>query len=288
MKTINIEKYRELIDFEELEFLAWEAIFHQWDIDDKIYIIDKWRISIEQFLWLNREKNRKIAVIWPWAIFWEKALYSPHEEKKSSAIALSDVSLLSINRENFKQKTSSQKNSDKVLSSFLWEVITQSNDRLNSVNQELWYIFEFTSFLSRIHKIKTDTLSKIIKEIMSLIFCDYIVFLKKHHIIEDTYITKYDTRDNKFLWEVFEKKSGLLPIDEVYERLEINQNENIMVNKISIWDDELWYLICSRVEQKWWDHEKKIMKSFAMSLTWIVQKLDIKEDQKNKDMLDNI
>lgn len=288
MKIVNIEKYKELIAFEELEFLAWEAVFHQWDIDDKIYIIEKWSISIEQFLWLNWEKNRKIAVIWPWAIFWEKALYSPHEKKNSSAIAISDTTLLAINKEDFEEKTKNQEDFDRVLSRFLWEVITQSNDRLNAVNQELWYIFEFTSFLSRIHKIKPDTLSKIIKEIMSLIFSDYIVFLKKHHIIENTYVTKYDTRNNDFIWEVFEKKSWLLPINEVYNKLKIDEKENIMVNKISIWDDELWYLICSRIEEKWSDHEKKIMKSFAMSLTWIVQKLDIKEDQKNKDMLENL
>jgi hypothetical protein len=165
----------------------------------------------------------------------------------------------------------------------LKEIIGKWNERLNNLNEELTYVFEFNDKLKDLSELDNSSLQNLFWEINKMIPSDYIIFLKRHEVVKGTYVCKYDSRKwNKIPNIIIEKEDNVLDLKKAFYELDIKEEDSIVINKITIWEDDLWYMICWRERRSYSDNQKKILKSFTPWIASIIKELDIKKEEKDR------
>lgn len=275
-----LQDLRNIDFFEEVNVPTWEYIIEEWKIDDNVYVILDWKFSILKHIpW---KWNKILNYVWIWDILWEQALNNPKQIKKVWVRALYNSKILKIKSKDIPEFT--EKYTD-LWMKLLYEIINLWNKRLSNLNLENSYIIEFSSFINSISEINKDIIWKISDKINEFISSDYTVFIKNHQVLKWTYVSKFDSRLN---WKVpntiIEKDWVFLNLDKAFRDLNIDENHKIVINKISIWDEELGYIFYVRKNDIFLEYEKNILKNFSSYLPSIIKDLEIKEENKSIDL----
>jgi hypothetical protein len=94
---------------------------------------------------------------------------------------------------------------------------------------------------------------------------------------------KYDSRKPwKMLDLIFERRWYFLDLDELYEKVNIPKEDQIIINKISIWEEVYGFLIIWRENNIFLDSDKKMIYGISNSLAWVVKKYILDKENKSK------
>ena len=96
---LNIEFLENSWFFQIKTLEAWEILFDEWDIDNNLYIIKEWELSIEKYTTTDRTETKILAKLWNSEIFWEWSLWDS-APKQVRIKATKKTTLLEIEAKN--------------------------------------------------------------------------------------------------------------------------------------------------------------------------------------------
>lgn len=270
--------------FEELHTNPWDFLIEEWSIDSNIYIILEGNFSVEKYIDLEKSRTKQIAMLWVWSIIWEQSLNNPEMTKRIGIKSISEWKVLKL--DTVKDILNFNIKYPELSLKLFFEIIKATNERLNNVNEELTYVFELNNYIKTISDFGNEAIKNVIDKIWTMIHSDYAIFLKQHHVLKETYVNKYDSRTPERIPNiVIEKENWILNLFEAFKEMNIDEADELIINKVNIWRDDLGYLICARKENRYTENEKKILKSFATSIASLIKELEIREDTKNMNLL---
>ena len=82
--------------FKEVILEKWEVLFKEWEIDNNIYIIVLWELSVEKYTTKQKDETKILAYLKKDDIFWEAALNS-NLPKQVNIVSQTKTHLISIN-----------------------------------------------------------------------------------------------------------------------------------------------------------------------------------------------
>jgi len=280
-----ISKLKENGYFKRRVLNPWDTLIKEGEVDSNIYIVIDWSLSINKIINHKTRKTNTLALVWKFSILWEQSINNPLWAKRNTIKAEKTTEVIYIDCK--KDFSLFNKDFPDFSMTLMSEIIKVSNERLNNLNEEMAYVFEFNNFIKSVVWWNIDDFRKVLHKIDTIIPSNYIIFLKKHHILDDTFVCKYDTRyKDKTPNIVIEKENWIINLFEAFNELGISDREELSINKINIWDEEMWYILCWRDKwSKYTENEKKILKSFATSISSLVKQMDIAEDTRNRILL---
>lgn len=277
LKNINI--FEKSPFFEKQILRKWEYLMQEWDLDNNLYIVKNWVLSVEKNI--SNWKKQQLAIIKTWEFVWEWWFDNSNTPKNVDIIALNKTELLKIDlKEWFKKFIEELPN---IWFEILKYIIVETNKRLLEVNRLFTSSSEMEQTINSIKNIDWKTIFWLIDKIKNIIDSDYILYFEKHRVMQNILTLKYDSRmPNKMLDVVFERSWYFLDLDELYQKASIWKNDQIIISKISIWEEVYWFLILWREKRifSWWD--KRIISWISNSLAWIVKKFIQDKEDRNK------
>lgn len=278
----NIDKLLSTWLFKEKTLKKWEALFNIWDIDNNLYYIKNWVLSV-WIKWIT-ENNKEIAILEKGNITWEWSLFNP-KAKKASITAKSDSKLLYMNIE---------KDMDTffIQNPILWKelliyLLSIEHDRINNLNFHISANYEINSLIRDIWEINKKSIYKVIDWFKEIIKADRILYLEKNENITDIIKLSYDTN---FEWrtqidKIYDKENekNIINLREIYESNNINESkENIYINDISIWNFILWYFILIRNDKPFSDNDQKVISWITNSFWGLIKQYKNQQEDKNR------
>ncbi len=272
--------------FKKISIKTWDVLFNEWDKDNNLYIIISWKISIEKNIIQNdKTRRRKLSTLLIFDIIWESSTNWNERNKQVNAIAISNTILLKIGCQ------------EKIKEFFLkfpleWikllkHIIFISNKRLLKINREITTNYEINKNISEIKNINFESIFEIIEKMKELMLCTYILLFEKSPSFKDYYILRYDTR---LKWKI---QDNIIEIKEWDSEIKILKSSDInldifnLINKLKIWNDELWFIVVWRKNNIFNESEKNILISMSNSLSWIIRQKSIIQEEKNKNFMKN-
>jgi len=269
----NIEKLQKIPYFKEKTLKRWELLFDEWDIDNNIYFIISWKLSIEK--WTTKEKitKKQIAVI-KWGDFlWEWAL-KESKQKEVSILALEETRLLYIDAKN--DFLEFIKENPELSKDILVEIISIINKRTLDANKYITSVYEINKSINNIEKINYLEIFKILDKINIILNWDYILYLEVNPI-DNTYLTlKYDSRKSWKMQNILVKKWHY-KLEDIW----IKKDEKIIVKEIKIANEHLCNIIVGKKEN-FSQNEKRIFLALINSMSWILKQRKILAEERDK------
>lgn len=264
--------------FKKISLISWDILFDEWDINDNLYIIESWILSVEKYTTQEKLETKKLAVLKPGDFLWEWWLDQKSQKKEVLVKALTDTKLIAINIPKDLKKFLKQNTT--VGFGILKYIISQTNKRLLEANKIITSNYEIQKNISTLTSINSKSIFNLIDKIKTVIWVEYILYFEKHQTIQNLLTLKYNSRQpNKMQDLVFERAWYFLDLDELFEKCNIKKNDNIIINKLNIWKEVYWYLILVRKKSSFSWSDKKIFLSIANSFSWVIKKfLSDKED----------
>lgn len=276
----NMQLFEKSPYFSKKIINTWEILFDEWDFDSNLYIVKSWSLSVQKYTDSKKKNTKELAILQVWDFFWEWTL-KKNEIKKTSVRSLSITELLQIEWQNDIKKFI--KENSEIWIELLFYLIDKTNNRLNETNEQIAINYEIDNTIRELKEINQNTLILLVDKIQELINSDYIVYIEKNSIVKNYYIIKYDSRKSgKFLNILIEAKNWILNLDELYKLANINEKDFLNINKITIWWNDLWFLIIWRESKNFSNNEKIISKSIANSLSWVIKQILIEKEEKDK------
>lgn len=268
---IYIDTFTESPFFEKVHLIKWQVLFDQWDIDNNLYIIKSWLISIERQPWKEDALPIQLSILKWWSFFWEWSFNKSVLTKDTKVVALSRCELLKIDvKKNFKKFV---EEFPTIWYELLQHIISETNKRLTDVSKMLTSSSEIEQKIKRLKEIDSKEVFDIIDKIKNIVEADYILYFEKHSIIQNILTLKYDSRKPwKMLDLIFERRWYFLDLDELYKKINIPNEDQILINKISIWEEVYGFLIIWRVNNTFSNSDKKMIYWVSNSLAWVIKK----------------
>lgn len=272
---LNIEFYKTSGFFELKNFKAGELVFDEWSVDENIYIIISWKVSVWKYTTTEKKEIKELAILWQWEFFWEACITSSWS-KEALVKSIEDTNLIFINwktwLQDFVQKY------PKEWLELLSYIIDNTNKRLVLANRLITANYEIVKSIIEIENINDKGIFNLIEKIKLITWFDYILYLEVNQVMNDYIVLKYDTRETwKFLDIVIDRKkiNNLREVNEV-----VLENYNY-IQKLSIWKFDLWFMIFSKKTNFTYD-DKKLLLSVSNNLTWLLRQKIILKDELNK------
>ncbi len=272
---LNIEFYKTSGFFELKNYKIWDLIFDEWSMDENLYIIVSWKVSIWKYTTNEKTEIKELAVLVVWDFFWE-ASFTSSTAKEALVKTLEDTSLICINwkiwMQDFIQKY------PKEWFELLSYIIENTNKRLVLANRLITANYEIVKSIIEIESISDKSIFNLIEKIKLITDLDYVLYFELNQVMNDYIVLKYDTRERgKFLDIIIERKkiNNLREITEV-----VLENYNYL-QKLSIWKFDLWFMIFSKKTNFSYD-DKKLLLSISNNLTWLLRQKIILKDELNK------
>ncbi len=267
--------------FERKSIKSWEILFDEWAIDNNLYIIKSWILSVEKYTSTDRIGTKQLAILKTWDFLWEAGLDKNNLKKENLIKALENTEVLAIDGKNDLKKFIEE--SPSLWYEILKHIITQTNKRLQEANKLITNNYEIEKEINNLKTIDQKSIFWLIDKSQKIVWVDYILYFEKHQIMENFLILKYDSRQpNKMQDKIFEKTWNFLDLDELYKECEIKKEDNVVISKLSIWEEIFWYLVFVR-EKNWFSwSDKKIFSSFSNSLVWVIKKLFTDKEIRDK------
>lgn len=276
-----VDKFEKSPLFETQSLKAWEFIFKEWDVNNNLYILKKWVLSVEKYTTTLKDSVKQLAVLRSWDFLWEWSISKGSSPKEVSIRALENSEILKIDAKHELKKYIEE--NPIIWYELLKHVIVETNKRLLEANKMIASNYEIEKTINALNKIDLKSIFWLIDKIKDIVDVDYIIYLEKHPVMDGFLQLKYDSRfKNKLQEKVFERKWNFLDLDELYTWCNIKKDDSVIVNKISIWDEIYWYLLIWREKRSFDWSDKKIFSSITNSLAWILKKFISDKDLKNQ------
>ena len=285
LKNNSLLNYVSIIEnsplFNILNMKKWEILFNEWSIDNNLYIVKKWILSVEKYISEEKIEAKQLATLKTGDFFWEASLSLEIKNKESSIKALEDCTIISIDAKNDLKKFVEE--NPNIWYEILKHIVTQTNERLLESNKLIAINWEIDKEIKSLNIIDIKSIFNLIDKIKNIWDVDYIVYIEKHQVLENFFIIKYDSRQkNKMLDIVIEKVWNFLNLRELYKEANISEDDFLIVNKLNIWNEIYWYLIFWREQRSFSWSDKKIFSSISNSFVWVLKSFFLNKDLKNK------
>lgn len=279
-----LTKYLDLFEksdfFEKKELQKWSILFKEWDIDNNLYIVKKWLLSIEKSL-ANTKDTKQLATLKTWDFFGEWSIDKSDIKKEVTIKTIEDSQLLYIDWKNWLQNFI--ENNPIIWYSLLKHIIITTNQRLLESNKIITNNYEIDKYINSLKIINLKNVFWLIDKIKDILNVEYILYFEKHQIMESFLTLRYDSREsNKMQEKVFERAWYFLNLDDLFLECNVDKKDKIIVNKLWIWNEVFWYLILVRKNNIFNESDKKSFSSIANSLSWVIKKLFVDKEQRDK------
>lgn len=276
---LNIKNLENSWFFKSLILEKWEILFDEWEINENIYIVKLWELTVEKYISKERKETKVLDYIKSNEIIWEAALNN-NKPKQVKIIAIKKTYLLSINATNWIEKFS-QKYPEESIILFKY-MINLWNVRLLESNNLITISYRISKEIIKLKQINNKTLFNFIDNLKEIINVNHILYFEKNPVIEKYLTLKYDTREKgKMLDQIVENTENKLNL----LNLRIN-NFYEYVQKLAIWDNILWYIIFIKNWSRFNENEKRILISTSISISWLIKQKLMLEDEKNKNYME--
>ncbi len=277
---IDINFFKNSTFFKERTLKPWEYLFHEWDIDENIYIIILWELIIEKFTSSSRDESKILAILKKDEIFWEAALNN-NLPKQVSIKAKVKTKIIYINAISGLDEFST-KHTQKAFN-FLKYIIHLSNNRLNESNSLITSSYKINREISSMNNFNFKTIFELIEKIKNISSVDNIIFLEENPILEEYLTVKYNTLEP---WKMQDKIIKVT--DNKLDLLELkNTWKYSYTQEIRIWNKNYGYLIFLRQENDFCENEIKIISTLWVSFSNVLKQKELIEEQNNKDYIKN-
>jgi len=276
-----IENFEKSPLFERKILKRWELLFDEWSIDNNLYIIKSWILSVEKYISSQEKNSKQLAILKTWDFLWEASLDKKTSKKEVLIKALENSEVLSIDgKKDFKKFIEEFPN---IWFEILKYIIVETNKRLTEANKLISSNYEIEREISKLKVIDEKNIFGLINTTKWILNVDYILYFEKHQILENYLILKYDSRQpNKLQDKIFERNWYFLNLDELFEKCNIKTKDKVMINKLSIWNEVFWYLLFVRESSWFTGSDRKLFSSMSNSLAWVIKKLWTDKELRNK------
>ena len=269
-------------NFELITLEKSGVLFDEWDIDNNLYIIKSWSLSVQKYTTIDKTELKQLAVLKKWDIFWEWAL-KLSEPKQVKIISLDKVILLKIDAKHWMQEFI--KNFPSQWIELLSSIIDITNKRLLESNFLVTSNYSMSKTISEIEIYDNKNLFKILYEFNKILWSEYILYLEKNPVIDNYMVVKYDSRYNgKMQNNIVDLQDNKLHIkDLVEDGIELEKYNHIeeLKNKNEI----IWYLIIWEKNNNFNEGQKKVISSITTLIAGVIKQKQIYEEEKNKNFI---
>jgi hypothetical protein len=165
----------------------------------------------------------------------------------------------------------------------LSHIILETNNRLLEANKLITTNYEIDKQVKALTHIDIKSIFSLIDNIQWMVNVDYLLYIEKHQVLSQCFILKYDSRQpNKMQDIVFEKKWNFLDLNELFQEANISENDQLVINKLSIWSEIYGYLIFWREQRSFTWSDKKIFTSISNSFVGVLKKFITDKEDRNK------
>lgn len=267
--------------FEKKIIQKGQLLFDEWSYDGNLYIIKKWLLSVEKYTTGDKIDTKQLAILKTGDFLWEASLAKDIWKKEALIKALETSEVLQIDAGKDMKKFIEENPS--VWYDLLKHIIVETNERLWEANKLITSHYEIEKAINSMKEINAKNIFLLIDKIKDIVDADYILYFEKHQIMESFLTLKYDSRyPNKMQDKIFERSGYFLNLDALFDECNINPEDKIVINKLSIGNEIFWYLIFGREKRAFTGSDKKTFSSLCNSLAGIMKKLLTDKETKNK------
>jgi len=269
---INIEFLKSLDFFKEKTLKKWEVLFDEWEIDNNLYYILSWSLSIEKYTTKEKKATKQLALIYEKDFFWEWSL-SSYDPKQVKIVASKETKLLYIDAKT--DFLDFMKKYPEEAKDILVNIISITNKRTLTWNKYITSVYEINKSINEISSINFKEIFKILDKINLILEWKYLLFLETNPI-DDKYLTlKYDSRKTWKMQDILVEKWNY-SLKEIW----IWEKDKIITKEIKIWNESLWNIMLIK-ESTFNQNEKRIFLAMVNSLSWILKQKKILEEERD-------
>lgn len=269
--------------FQILTLEEWEVLFDEWDIDNNLYIVKNWELSIEKYIDETKKETKVLAKLLAWEVFGEGSLWD-NWPKQVKIIAKNRTTILSIEAKNSFEKFLLKHT--KWWVDLLSSIIYISNKRLLEANFLITSSYKINKHISELSEFNNINLFSILDEFSKTISSQYIIYLEKNPVIDNVAILKYDSRKKwKMQQVIIDLKDSILDIDDLknewidiskYNLIEELKNKNEIIGYFIIWNND----------KNFDEAQKKSISIISVSIAWFIKQKQYFEELKNKEYIE--
>ncbi len=264
--------------FKEVVLEKSQVLFSEWQVDNNIYIVLAWELSVEKYTTKQKNETKILAYLKQNDVFWEAAL-SNNEAKQVSIVAKRKTLLLSIDAEKWIYDFS--KKYPKEAFELLKYIIFLSNKRLLDANYLITANYKISNEIIALEEINIKKIFELIEKLKESIDVSEIIYYETNPVM-DNYITlRYDTRQktkmqNKVI-EITNSKLDLLDLKV--------DGFSTFTQRLSIWHNNLGYLVFLKKSDNFNELDKKILTSTATSIAWLIKQKQLLDEERDKQFM---
>jgi len=261
--------------FKEIFLEKWEVLFSEWEVDENIYLIYSWELSVEKFTTNERNETKILAYIKQNEVFWEAALNN-NNPKDVNIKAKRKSILLAINAKDW--LTEFLKKYPNEALDLLKYIIHLSNVRLSESNYLITASYKVSNEIIWLNEITIKNIFKLIEVLKNSIWVAEILYYEVNPVMHNYITHRYDTRQKwKLLNEVKEITNNKLDLLD----LTINHYYKF-IQKLSIWNNDIWYLVFLKKGKIFNDSDKKIITTTSTSIAWLIKQKQLLDEERDK------
>ena len=231
---LDINKLRQTWYFKDVNLKKWDTLFNEWDIDNNIYIVLLWELSVEKYTTKSRNETKILWYLTKDEIFGEAALNLDYP-KEVSIIAKTKTLLIKISADKLINIFSITHKEDAF--SILKYIIYISNKRLSESNALITSTYKITQEIWKLEQINNKSIFHIIEKMKESLNVDDILYYEINPVMKDYITLKYDTRKS---WKLLNKITEIT--NNELDLLEYKGEwYNLFKEKLSIWNNDIWY-----------------------------------------------
>jgi len=269
--------------FKQITLEPSEILFDEWDIDNNIYIVKSWEISVEKQLTWEENNIKILASLKQWKIFWEWAL-NDSDQKQVRIKANTKTELLSIDAQKGIEKLLTEKPTEWL--SLLKHIIYLWNKRVLKSNAQITSTYEINNSILHLEKIDNRSIFWLIDTFKNITNVDYVIYLEKNTVLDWYYNLKYDTR---YKWKLLDSTLEIQNeenIESVIKSENVQLSDYNLLEKLHVWNYNIWYFIIWK-KTEFEENDKKIIISIGSSLSWVMRQKRLLDEERDKNYMNN-
>lgn len=261
---------------------AGELLFDEWDIDNNLYIIKSWEVSIEKYTNSDKNESKILAKLWDWEILWEWSIWW-WWAKQVKIVANKKTTLLLIEATNSFEKFLLKHTKPWV--DLLSSIIYISNKRLLESNFLITSSYKINKHISEITEFNNTNLFRILDELSKTIITDYVLYLEKNPVFDDIITLKYDTRNKwKMKQDLINLKDWIFDLWDL-KREWIELFEHNLIEELRNGNEIIWYLVIWNEKKGFDEAQKKSIWTISVSIAWFIKQKQYFEEKRDKEYI---
>jgi len=275
---LNIEFLENSWFFQIRTLEAWEVLFDEWDIDNNLYIIKEWELSIEKYTNNDRIETKILAKLWNSEIFWEWSLWDS-APKQVKIKATKKTTLLEIEAKNSFEEFLLKHTKKWV--DLLSSIIYISNKRLLEANFLITSSYKINKHISEINEFNNKNLFEILDELNKTINSKYVLYAEKNPVLENIVTIKYDSRHKGRMQEnIIDLWNWIFDTGDLIKDW-ISLSKYNLIEELKNRNEVIWYLVIWDDEKNFDEWQKKSIWAIAVSIAWYIKQKQYFDENKN-------